>query len=139
MSAQEHAVLLAKSLHIYLSNAAEIQAVLGQNPRLYDYAPEDPIYPYLSYGQMRSENIGGDDCALYEHLMSLHIWSQYGGRAEILRLLSAFSIALDGGQFPLTGAHLVSARILYSDHFRTPDGRTLHGVLRISFKTQETE
>ena len=75
---------LAKAIHSTLSANIAVQSLLGDTPRLYDSAPEDPVYPYLTYGPMRSEDIGGDDSPLTAHIMTLHIWSRYRGRAEIM-------------------------------------------------------
>ncbi len=127
---------LAKALHTLLSNNVVVQSVLGDTPRLYDHAPDDPVYPYLTYGAMRSDDIGGDDSPLNAHNLTLHIWSRYGGRAEMMICLDAVSGALKGGGLALSGAHLVSANVVYTDIFRAPDGRTLHGLIRLNVTTQ---
>ncbi|HFB54378.1 MAG TPA: DUF3168 domain-containing protein [Hellea balneolensis] len=127
---------LAKAVHTVLHDDIMVQSLLGNQPRLYDHPPEDPVYPYLSYGPMRSDNISADDCAAYRHVFTLHVWSRYGGRAEIMSLISAISQALEGGGLTLNTAHLVSMNVIFSDHFRAPDGRTLHGLIRVSAVTQ---
>jgi len=127
---------LAKALHSTLGASLAVQSVLGPIPRLYDHPPKDPVYPYLTYGPMRSENIGGDDTPMTAHSLSLHLWSRYGGRAEIMDCVSAVSGALENGAFQLTDAILVSSNIVFSDIFRAPDGRTLHGLIRLKITTQ---
>ncbi len=138
MSDTNQAQSLAKSVHAALSTDIAVQSVLGQTPRLYDHAPKDPIYPYLTYGPMRSENISGDVSPLTAHNMTLHLWSRYGGRAEIMDLTNAVSGVLESGGWQLTEGVLVSANVIFTDNFRAPDGRTLHGVIRFNATTQPT-
>ena len=140
MSITDHAEALAKAVHAALRGDAGVQADLGAEPRLYDSAPEDPIFPYLTYGAMRSEDIGADGTPLGLHQMTLHIWSRYSGRAEVLTLLSRVSNALRAEVFPAVGPVTVrSATPIYSDVLRAADGRTHHGLLRLSFVTETGE
>lgn len=127
---------VAKAIHDALSADVSVQALLGSPARLYDHPPEDPIFPYLSYGPMRSTDIGGDTTPLITHSLTLHLWSRYSGRVEILQCLSAVSEVLEGGNFQISDAHIVSVNIIFSDHLRAPDGRTLHGLLRLNVTTQ---
>ena len=135
---------LARAVHVVLRDNLDIQYALGgtngEPPRLYDAAPEDPVYPYLTYGAMRSEDIGADETPLSSHQMTLHLWSRYTGRAEVLSLLSRVAAALDATA--LTGVGPLSVRSsnpIYSDVLRAADGRTHHGLLRMSMTTQELE
>ena len=52
---------VAKAVHNRLSTDVGILSILGDPARLYDSAPEDPVFPYLTYGPMRSEDEGGDN------------------------------------------------------------------------------
>lgn len=129
---------IAKAVHAALSQDSVIQDALGMPPRLYDNAPEDPVFPYLSYGAMRREDVGGDVTALILHQMTLHLWSRYSGRAEVMALLDqveAVVTDLEDLSAHLSPESLVSATALYSDILRAPDGRTHHGLLRLSFLT----
>jgi len=113
--------------------------VLGNAPRLYDHLPEDPIFPYLTYGPMRTQDISGDEALLQTHILSLHMWSRYGGRNEVINIIEAISKAVNERPFDLGDIHLVRKHILYSDIMRAPDGRTLHGLIRLSFTTDITD
>ena len=137
----EHAHLLAAAVHAVLRDDPAVQYALGgandAPPRLYDAAPEDPIFPYLTYGALRSEDIGADDTPLASHLMSLHLWSRYSGRAEVLALLSKVTHALRAEALTAAGALDVrSVTAVYADVLGAADGRTKHGLLRLSFTTQ---
>ncbi len=137
----EHAEQVAKAVHAALSDDLSVQHALGgtndQTPRLYDTAPEDPVYPYLTYGAMRSEDISADDTPMSAHQMTLHIWSRYSGRAEVMSLLSQIGAALNAQALTATGhIDVRSSNPIYSDVLRAADGRTHHGLLRVSITTQ---
>jgi len=136
MSDINQAQALAKAIHLALSGNVAVQSVLGQEARLYDHAPEDPIYPYLTYGPMRSADVGGDESPMTAHNLTLHLWSRYGGRAETMAMLQAVSGALESGSWQLAEGHLVSANVIFTDQFRAPDGHTLHGIIRLNATTQ---
>ncbi|PHS77413.1 MAG: hypothetical protein COB56_03030 [Robiginitomaculum sp.] len=136
MSDINQAQALAKAVHLALSGNVAVQSVLGQEARLYDHAPEDPIYPYLTYGPMRSADVGGDESPMTAHNLTLHLWSRYGGRAETMTMLQAVSGALESGSWQLTEGHLVSVNVIFTDQFRAPDGHTLHGIIRLNATTQ---
>ena len=141
MNISEQAESLARAVHAALSDDPAVQFGLGGTadipPRLYDAAPEDPVYPYLTYGALRSEDIGADDTPLAVHQMTLHLWSRYQGRAEVMALLGQLGHALDAGTLTQAGEVAVrSATPIYSDVLRAPDGRTHHGLLRLSITTQ---
>ena len=144
MSMSQQAESLAKAVHAVLRDNPAVRFALGGTtdapPRLYDAAPEDPVYPYLTYGALRSEEIGADDTPLASHQMTLHLWSRYMGRAEVLSLLSQTSHALQANALTAAGdIEIRSATAIYSDVLRAPDGRTQHGLLRLSFITQAKE
>jgi len=127
---------LAKVVHAALVSNAHMQLILGDPPRLYDSAPEDPVFPYLTYGPMRSVDIGGDETELISHQMTLHIWSRYEGRAEVFASLNYIAEALNVEALSASDMSVVNANPIYVDVLRAPDGRTMHGLLRMSFSTQ---
>ncbi len=136
MNDNNQAQALAKAIHSVLSNNIAVQSVFGQNPRLYDHVPEDPIFPYLTYGPLRSADIGGDDTPMTAHNMTLHLWSRYCGRAEIMNMLQAVTGAIENGNWQLSAGHLVSTNVIFTDQFRAPDGHTMHGIIRLNATTQ---
>lgn len=139
MSVYNPEICAARGVHQALSNSVNIQLVLGPVPRLYDSAPEDPIYPYLTYGVMRAEDVSGDEAVLTAHTLTLHVWSRYGGRAEVIEIIGHIRSTLEADELAFDDAHLVSANVTYTDVFRSSDGRTLHGLIRVSLRTQPLE
>ena len=139
MSSLRAAIEISKAVHAQLSANPLVQARLGTPPRLYDSPPEDPIFPYLTYGPMRSEDISADGAVIKSHIMTLHIWSRYAGRAEVMEVLSAVTAALEDAALNLNDIALARAKVIYTDIFRAPDGQTLHGLIRYALTTDEEE
>ncbi|MGF1462070.1 MAG: DUF3168 domain-containing protein [Maricaulaceae bacterium] len=120
-----------RALFAMLSDAPELSDVLGRPARLYDLAPEEPVFPYVTFGQAETTPIGGDAAPVFEHRMSVHVWSRYGGRSEAKTLIAALRTVIDAGAAPIEGAHLVDLRTVFTDVFRHSDVRTIHGVLKL--------
>jgi hypothetical protein len=136
MSAAKGPAIISAILHDFLKDDFDITAIFGSPPRLYDYPPDDPIYPYLSYGTVRSEDRSGDDVEILSHMVTLHVWSRYSGRAEILDLLTTLSNRLEVIPKAQGDYRIVGLNILYTDVFRARDNRTQHGLIRLSIQTE---
>lgn len=130
------ALAVSKGLHSLLSSSAVVADALGDPARLYDHAPEDPVFPYLTYGPIRSEDNSADGAIITSHLQTLHIWSRYAGRAEMLGLLGRIGFEIEHAPLTVVGAALISRHILFTDIFRATDGLTLHGVIRLRLTTE---
>lgn len=121
----EAARLMQADIHSALSANLAVSLALGDPVRAYDDPPAAPLYPYLTYGNVRSVDTSGDGAPQSTHQISLHLWSRYAGRSELLDLMRLVERALDD-DLP----HNVTP--LYLDVFRAPDGLTFHGLLRLS-------
>lgn len=117
-------------IHASLSDDPTLQPMLGTPVRAYDSRPDTPTYPYLTYGNVRSEDTGADGAPQSSHQITLHLWSRYNGRSEVLDLLRYVSDTIRDA--------LPQAVVpLYLDVFLAPDGRTFHGLLRLSVTITE--
>lgn len=128
---------LARALHAALAEDIRITDALGDPARLYDDPPEDPVFPYLTYGPIRSEDNSVDGARLTTHLITLHVWSRYTGRAEALGLMGMIASVLTDAPMVLSKATLVNRHIIYTDIFRASDGLTLHGIVRLRVTTDQ--
>ncbi|MGJ8562212.1 MAG: DUF3168 domain-containing protein [Alphaproteobacteria bacterium] len=139
MSDPIKAATTAKAVHNRLSTDIGVQNLLGHPPRLYDMAPEDPEFPYLTYGDLRCEEAGGDGVKRSVQKTSLHVWSRYAGRTEVLDILAQISAAFEAAPLTLEGGETARCVVPYLDVLRAADGRTLHGVLRLNIYTCSLE
>lgn len=128
---------VARALHAALESDIRVKDALGDPARLYDDPPEDPVFPYLTYGPVRSEDNSVDGARLTAHLMTLHVWSRYTGRAEALALMGIIASVAVNAPMTLSQAALVNRHIIYTDIFRASDGLTLHGIVRLRVSTDQ--
>ena len=128
MSAER--ALLAAIRAALLSDAA-LQALLGDPARVYDDPPADVVFPYVTLGRVESRAADAAAREALEHAVTLHAWSRYGGRAETLDMIAALRAALHNAPLAVEGRELVLLFATFADVFRSGDGRTTHGVLRL--------
>jgi hypothetical protein len=121
------------TIHTCLSADLDVKSVLGDTPRLYDYLPDNPLFPYITYGELRTEDKSGDDAPLLMGTLNLHLYSRQEGRAESLSILKYLDGALlrENLRNYLPGITTVVSR--YTDSFSARDGFTRHSILRLSF------
>lgn len=105
--------------------------------RLFDRRPESRIFPHVVIGE--AETLADDSAtrAGQVHILTLHAWSRYRGRAEAKRILAALSAALHRQGLALTGdMACVQVLVTYSATIDDDDGVTSHGVLRLRVVTE---
>lgn len=112
-----------------------VKALLGDPPRIYDDPPREAAFPLLTLGRVESTIDSASDGAL-EHQVTLHAWSRYCGRAEALDIIGALRTALHDAPLEVSGRRLVFLFARFADVFRSGDGRTTHGVLRLHALTE---
>lgn len=115
-------------------NDAGAQALLSD--RIYDDPPPDVVFPYLTLGRVESRPADTAAGEAIEHAVTLHAWSRHGGRAEVLDVIAALRGALHNAALDVTGHKLVLLLATFADVFRSGDGRTTHGVLRLRAITE---
>ena len=113
-----------------------VQAVLGDPARLYDDPPADPVFPYVTLGRVEARTSGASLADALEHVLTLHVWSRYGGRAEALDVTGALRGALHDAPLNVEGRRLIFLFVSFTDVFRSGDGRTTHGVVRLRALTE---
>lgn len=104
--------------------------------RFYDEPPADVGFPYVTIGRVESRAVEAEGSAALEQGVTLHVWSRYGGRAEALDVIGALRAALHNAPLEVEGWRLVFIFAQFADVFRSGDGRTTHGVLRLRALTE---
>jgi len=126
---------LQQAVYSALAGNAPLTALLG-GARVYDDVPQAAPYPHVSLGQTSSSDWGTGTEDGEEHILTLHVWSQGGGRGEAQRIIGAIRDVLHTGSLTLAGQTLVSLRQQFSDVRRDPDGITIHGLVRYRAVTE---
>jgi hypothetical protein len=111
-----------------------VAALIGG--RFYDDPPPDVVFPYMTLGRAESRLVESQASEALEHGVTLHVWSRHGGRAEAVDVLAALRIALHNAPLSVAGRRLVLVFVQFTDVFRSGDGRTTHGVLRLRAITE---
>lgn len=113
---------------------SELAALIGA--RVYDDAPPEAIFPYVTVGRVDTRPSDASNAAALEHGVTLHAWSRYGGRAETLNIVAAIRDALHHAALDVEAQRLVLLLVTFTDVFRSGDGRTTHGVVRLRAVTE---
>ena len=127
---------LAAAIRTLAVADAGVRAVIGDPPRFYDDPPSDVVFPYVTLGRVESRTAEASASAGTEHGVTLHVWSRHGGRAEALDVIAALRTALHDSGPSVSGHRLVFLFAQFADVFRSGDGRTTHGVLRLKAMTE---
>lgn len=126
---------LQKGIYETLKDNPAITGLLG-GPNIYDDAPQNVNYPYLTFGESiaRDWSTGSDDGL--EHILTLHVWSRAGGKKETHEIIEAIRQVLKNGAVPVDEHHLVNLHHEFSEAWQDPDGETYHGIVRYRAVTE---
>lgn len=127
---------LAQALRATIQANTGCAAFLGAPARVFDDQPAEPIYPFVTLGEVQSRAADGALVAGLDHAVTVHVWSRHGGKAEAMDVLAALRAALHDQPVAVAGRHLVLLLVSFVDVFRSGDGRSFHGVLRLRALTE---
>jgi len=127
---------LQQAMFAGLSANAQVQAVLGNPPRLYDAVPRDAVFPYAVIGDGQEADWSTATEQGSEHTLAIHIWSRSGGHRESKQTAEAIRGALDGAALALVGFALIDIAFQSADYARQLDGETWRASLRFRAITE---
>lgn len=127
-------VALAAAIRAAAMEDEAVEALVGG--RFYDDPPPDVVFPYVTIGRVESRPVDASEREAIEHAVTLHVWSRYGGRTETLDVIAALRRCLHNASLGVADRRLVLLFALFTDVFRSGDGRTTHGVLRLKAITE---
>lgn len=122
---------LQKAVYGRLAGDAALAALVAA--RIYDNAPGDAGFPYLTLGENETRAWPGGT----EHRLTFHAFSRGGGRAEAKAIMGAVHAALHDAALAPEGHALVNLRFLDGTTRREPDGATWRGTIRFRAVTEE--
>ncbi|PHR60846.1 MAG: hypothetical protein COA47_06455 [Robiginitomaculum sp.] len=127
---------LQEAVFSHLQQDTNVQNALGSPVRLYDDPPSSPMYPFVSFGRHQFRPLDGDQAALIEQELSLHVWSRYSGKTEGLQVLQALREAVQSIPASMDDHVLIDLRVVFADTLRAKDGRVFQSILRLRALTQ---
>jgi len=126
---------LQEAIYAALTADAGLRALLGDPARIYDDAPADAVFPFLTIGQARQSDWPGAPGGA-AHALTLHVWSRYAGRKEVKDVMAAVYAVLHDASLAVSGQQLVNLRFVFGDVFRKQDGDTYQGLMRYRAVTE---
>lgn len=127
-------IALAAAIRAAVLDAVSVQSIVSD--RVYDDPPPGVTFPYITIGRIESRAIDVSEREALEHGMTLHVWSRYGGRAEALEVIAALRGCLHNAALDVADRRLVLLFAQFADVFRSGDGITTHGVVRLKAITE---
>lgn len=129
------ALELQRAVFASLHADAELTAAMGE-VRLYDQAPANAKFPYLTFGRTSVYDWSTDTESGAEHLVTLHVWSKERGKSQCHALIETVRKALDDAALTLDGHALIRLRAEYSEIRHEDDNDVHHGLIRFRALTE---
>ncbi|WP_342642875.1 DUF3168 domain-containing protein [Rhodoligotrophos ferricapiens] len=129
------AFALQRALFDQLSLNAEIIEMVGADG-IADDVDEHRRFPYITIGDIRTNDWSTQTRCGHEHQLTIHVWSRAAGRREVQDVMEAVDAALDQDLPSLDGHKLINLRPVFWHALRDPDGVTYHGVMRLRAVTE---
>lgn len=101
---------------------------------VYDEAPENAPFPYVSIGESSTQDAGNKTHHADDDYQTIHVWSRAKGFKECKDMANKIVQAISERTFTETGFKIMFLEIDQVIFLRDPDGLTRHGVIRAKFK-----
>lgn len=127
---------LQKVVYTALSGNAPLMAKITG---VFDEADENAALPIVVVGDGTSLENSTKTEVGQDTTLTLHAWSEAGGRMEVKEIMSLVFDALEGASLTLSGHSLVLLRFEFSEDFREVEGKRnlYHGVMKFRALTQK--
>lgn len=107
--------------------------------KVFDGTPENEPHPYITTGEMIARDWSDKFEDGQEVHSTLHVWSQYPGRKEVLEITDEIEQALTSGPLNLgNGFRAVVDELDSVNVIVDIDGVTRHGILTFRYLIEET-
>jgi Protein of unknown function (DUF3168) len=126
---------LQKALFAALAADAPLLALL-RGPHIYDDVPQASAFPYITFDPSTARDWSTASDTGSEHSITLSVWSQAKGRAQVHEIMAAARDALHGQPLTLDGHRLINLRHEFSEPRRSADGETYLGTARFRAVTE---
>jgi hypothetical protein len=104
--------------------------------KVYDSPAQDVAMPYVDIGEIDILDWGTKNTEGGDHNLTLHVWSNYGGKKECWSIIGQIITTLHEASLVVTGHTLVMIRHSNTRVMRDADGLTFHGVVEFRALTQ---
>lgn len=133
-----HAFDLQKAIFSTLESASITDYGGAAITGIFDDLPEGTDYPYVVIGEDTAVDDSSKDKTIFEHTLTIHVWSQYRGRRDIKVIMEQVHDALHNVDISIAGASLCNLRQEFQTTLLENDGITRHGVMRFRAVVSDT-
>jgi hypothetical protein len=126
---------LQKAVFVTLGGDSALAGLLG-GAKIHDHAPAHVVFPYITFGRTSGFDWSTGTESGTDHLFTLHIWSKGQGKKEALEIMERARQLIDDAPLAMTGHHLVSIRLEFSEVRFDEDLSVYHGLLRFRVLTE---
>ena len=127
---------LQQAIFAALSASSELQALIGNPPRLFDFVPTDSAFPYVVLGDGSESDWSTATEDGTEHAIQIDVWSREPGHKEAKQIADVIRATLNNATLSISGATLIDIRHLSTDFSREPDGQTFRARLSLRAVTE---
>lgn len=125
----QSAAELQRAIFAALGGDAPLVGLLGA-AKIHDHAPAHVEFPYITFGRTSVFDWSTGTESGDEQLFTLHIWSKAQGKKQTLAIMERVKALLHDAPLELTGYHLVSIRLEFSEARFDDDLSVHHGLMR---------
>lgn len=120
---------LQAAMNARLAADADVQALLGNPPRIYQDVPTVPVFPYATIGET-TENDDSSSCGAGSFVFAdLHVWSRQPGWEECKRIASTIRLSLHGADLTLASERCVFIDHSVTRHLRDGEVPVKHAIV----------
>ena len=105
---------------------------------VFDDVPQGTAYPYVVVGEETAIDVSSKDKDIFEHTLTIHVWSQYRGRRDIKVIMKQVHDILHESSLTVSGGSMVNMRQEFQTTLLEGDGITRHGVIRFRAVVSDT-
>ena len=127
---------LQQAIYAALAASPDLQALIGDPPRLFDFVPRDSDFPYVVIGDAIQSDWSTATEDGTEHQLTINVWSRSTGHKEAKAIAEVIRAVLNNAALSVSGATLIDIRHLATDFARQPDGQTYRASLRFRAVTE---
>jgi Protein of unknown function (DUF3168) len=121
-----------------LAASGEVQALLGDPPRLYDHVPPNVTFPYAVFGAIVAKPYDDKDRTGFLQTVTLDIWSRYRGTKEVKDIMQAAYDALHRASLSVSDEVFLSCEFAGAELAPEADGLTAGGRAHFNVITQSS-
>ena len=125
-----HSFELQKAVFSALNSGSITDASGSAITGVFDDVSTDTAYPYIRIGEETLADNSSKDKDIFEHTLTIHIWSQYRGNRDIKDIMKQVHDLLHDSSLSVSGASMVNMRQEFHTTLIEGDGITRHGVMR---------